>query len=93
MGDISDDLIDQITFSQWDDESREEDEGGKWDPYSLPEGMCVHETERAILFRWGFREEWFPKSIIHHSSGVRKKKDTGALVVAHWFAAKEGLDK
>lgn len=34
---------------------------------------------------------WIPKSVISDDSEIWKKGDEGTLVVAEWFAMKEGL--
>jgi hypothetical protein len=36
-------------------------------------------------------EIWIPKSVIHDDSEVYKEGAEGKLVVARWFAEKEGL--
>jgi len=45
-----------------------------------------HETEKANLFVIGDIEVWIPKSVIED---VDEKK--GEIVVAEWWASKEGL--
>lgn len=49
------------------------------------------QTERAILCEIDGEEHWVPQSQVHDVSEVWKKGDTGKLVVARWWAVKEGL--
>lgn len=62
---------------------------------SLGEYECVHETERALkCVEVGSPPEdaiWVPKSVVSDDSEVYKKGNIGELVVAEWFAEKEGL--
>lgn len=56
-------------------------------------GLCKHETVKAILFEdAGSGEEfWIPKSVIDEDSEVQGLADEGTLIVAEWWAEKEGL--
>lgn len=58
---------------------------------------CTKDTIRACLVTVpvaGSRSTikvWVPKSLIHDDSEVYKEGTKGTLVVARWFAEKEGL--
>jgi hypothetical protein len=53
---------------------------------------CVAETERAIRCRLETGDEvWIPKSVVHDDSEVYALDHSGKLVVAGWWAEKEGL--
>ena len=53
---------------------------------------CVNTTEKAIRIRTaGDDYYWIPQSVIHDDSEVFDIGDHGTLVVAEWFAVKEGL--
>lgn len=50
------------------------------------------ETDRALLVVVKGAESWIPKSVIDaERSEVAEKGDSGILLVAEWFAEKEGL--
>jgi hypothetical protein len=56
--------------------------------------VCLKETEKALLVRGdGLPEEemWIPKSCVHADSSVFAEGDEGALVLAEWFAKKQGF--
>ena len=55
---------------------------------------CVKQTEKAILVDIRGDEYWIPLSVITTDSEVFDETDNaeGDLVIADWFAAKEGLD-
>lgn len=53
---------------------------------------AIRESPKALLVRLsGGAEIWVPKSVIHDDSEVYKAGTNGTLVVARWFAEKEGL--
>lgn len=54
----------------------------------------LHVTDRAVLVRDGYnRQIWVPISCIHDNSEVYggSGRDEGRLIVASWWAEKEGL--
>lgn len=52
----------------------------------------VKATKKALLVRLADdREVWVPQSQIDEDSEVWRPGDSGKLVVAAWFAEKEGL--
>lgn len=57
------------------------------------DGLCKHETVKAILFvdKGSGEEFWIPKSVIDEDSEVQGQHDEGTLIVAEWWAEKEGL--
>jgi hypothetical protein len=57
----------------------------------FPDARCLKETARAILVRCLEQEAWIPKSQLREGSEVLTEGDEGNLVVALWFAEKEGL--
>lgn len=68
------------------------------DVEEVPNATCKRETAKAILVSFGKAskytkspEVWVPKSVVHDDSEVYKEGDTGTLIVARWFAEKEGL--
>ncbi len=67
--------------------------GGKDEGTNLGEAVCVYETEKAILVRLEDvgTEIWVPKSCVHDDSEVYEENGEGELVVAAWWAEKEGL--
>lgn len=56
-------------------------------------GVGVKETERALLVKLDDEEDerWIPKSVIHDDSEVFEEGGEGTVVVAPWWAKKEGL--
>lgn len=60
---------------------------------SIDDVKVINETDKAILVDLGDRKLWVPKSAILDESDVWSLKNPGpgALVVAQWFAEKEGL--
>ena len=52
----------------------------------------VDETVKAVRVQIDDRQVWIPKSVIHDDSEVWKIGTEGELVVARWFAEKEGLE-
>jgi hypothetical protein len=48
-------------------------------------------TMLALRVRIDGREHWIPQSVIDEDSEVYRVGDTGKLVVAEWWAIKEGL--
>jgi hypothetical protein len=62
------------------------------DVASFENAFCLHETARAIRVRLDDgREFWIPKSVVHEDSEVYGNGHQGELVVARWFAEKEGI--
>ena len=60
---------------------------------SIQVELCTVETERAILcLREDHEELWVPKSVIDEDSDVQGKGDSGTLVLAEWWAEKEGIE-
>lgn len=52
----------------------------------------VAQTEKAIRVRFDDgREAWIPQTCVDADSECWKLKDTGTLVLAEWFALREGL--
>ena len=54
----------------------------------------INETAKALLVKLEDEKtpRWIPKSAIDEDSEVWKTGQDGELVVADWFAEKEGLD-
>ena len=52
---------------------------------------CQRETDKAILVNVDGQDRWVPKSVIHANSEVYEKGTSGTLVIAEWFAKKEGV--
>lgn len=66
------------------------------DPYRYGNVTVIRETDKAILVH--FTEDsyaddlWIPKSVIDDDSEVwNEKNGTGELIVAGWWAEKQGL--
>lgn len=59
---------------------------------TVRDAQCIRQTERAICVRIGKRELWVPQSVVDDDSEVYARGDHGKLVVAAWFAEKEGLE-
>jgi len=54
--------------------------------------ICEKETAKAILVKTpGGVTVWVPKSVVHDDSEIYGEGHKGKLVVARWFAEKEGL--
>ena len=58
---------------------------------TIEDVVCLRETAKAILVEIDGDEVWIPKSVIHDDSEVSAGGDEGDLVVAQWFAEREGL--
>jgi len=54
------------------------------------QAKCIRQTDKAILVVLDGGEHWIPQSVIDDDSEVWKKYDEGELVVAEWFARKQG---
>lgn len=65
---------------------------GRDDLTSIDDVTVVRATEKALLCRLDGREVWVPRSLIGDDSEVADAGDEGTLVVATWFAEKEGLE-
>ncbi len=64
------------------------------DPVNVGRYHCTKETEKALLVAElddPTKKMWIPKSCVMPESEVRREEDLGALIVADWFALKEGL--
>lgn len=63
------------------------------EPIELEGVLAVRETARALLIRTATGEQhWVPKSVIHEDSEVYQDGDGGKLIIAAWFAEKEGIE-
>ena len=64
----------------------------KIDPVEIDGCQCLRATDKAILVRiQDDLELWIPQSVVHDDSEVWKEDDEGTLIVAGWFAEKNGL--
>lgn len=60
-------------------------------PYWL---VCTEERPKAIQVQDAKgNSKWIPQSVIHDDSEVYRTNTSGRLVVAFWWAEKEGLCK
>lgn len=59
----------------------------------LGQARVIQETDKAILVRLEDEQEvWIPKSVIHDNSEVYSEKSgEGMLVVAEWWAERNGF--
>lgn len=62
------------------------------DTVTLAEVEVLYETDKAFLIQYDEEKLWVPKSVIHADSEVYEAGDKGYLVVAHYWARKQGLD-
>ena len=53
--------------------------------------LAIRETEKALLCQIEDEEHWIPKSVIDDDSEVWKDGQEGELVIAEWWAEKNGL--
>lgn len=60
------------------------------DKASFDDAFCEDETEKALRVNVGGKSRWVPKSLVDDDSEVYEKGQSGILVVAEWFAVKEG---
>lgn len=61
--------------------------------FDAPFARCVRATEKAILVTapdLGEGEHWLPQSAVDDDSEVYQAGDEGRLVIAAWFARKQG---
>ena len=61
------------------------------DPVVFHEARGVAATELALLCAWDGHEHWVPQSVIHEDSEVWEAGQEGKLVLARWWAEKEGF--
>ena len=54
--------------------------------------VCIAETDAALLCEIGGEQKWIPKKLVSEESFVMEKGDEGQLLVAEWFALKEGIE-
>ena len=62
------------------------------DTVTVEGAKCENETEKAILVSTSSGSWWVPKSVVHDDSEVYATGTDGDLVVARWFAEKEGIE-
>jgi len=56
-------------------------------------GTCVKETAKALLIMLTHPQDdmrWVPKSQVSPSSEVRRRGDSGVVIIAAWIARKNG---
>lgn len=53
--------------------------------------LAVSPKSGALLCEWRGQPYWFPKGQVDDSSEVKKKDDTGILIISRWIAEKKGL--
>lgn len=61
---------------------------------SLGKGSAIAETAQALRVKLsvdGGPSRWIPKSVLHDDSEVYENGHEGDVVVAEWWADKEGL--
>lgn len=77
-------------------DGRTDDDDDDKEPVYIRNCRCIHETAMAVLVAVdrgkGDEKFWVPKSVLHDDSEVCTAGDIGTLVVAGWFAEKEGLE-
>jgi hypothetical protein len=61
------------------------------EPVEFEDVRVKAETELAILCEIDGKEVWIPRSQVHDDSEVSSQGDEGTLILARWFAEKEGL--
>jgi hypothetical protein len=68
---------------------------GDDDPVVIRNVQPVRETGLALLVELGRMQHWIPKSVIHDDSEIYELGDgaPGKLVIAGWFARKEGISE
>lgn len=49
-------------------------------------------TENAVLFKFGAKEQWVPKSLIQEPDAFNLNDGPGEVGVQFWFVEKEGLE-
>lgn len=64
--------------------------GGE-DTETIAKVKAIRQTDKALLCKIDDDDVWVPKSLIHDDSEVYEPGHHGKLVVAQWFAEKEGL--
>jgi hypothetical protein len=62
-------------------------------PYKLGKMRCLKTTTKAILVEGPLRdgqvgELWIPKSVLHTANKVKKKDQSGEVVVQTWWGEK-----
>lgn len=60
-------------------------------PVTIPGARCVRVSDKAAMVMIRGQQHWMPQSAIHAESEVWKLGDSGNLVVAHWWAARNGF--
>ena len=60
-------------------------------PVRVDGAKATRATEKALLVRIRNREHWVPQSAIHADSEVWRYGDEGVLIVAHWWASRNGF--
>lgn len=59
-------------------------------PHLLGTGECLRASDKAIYVRIATRSFWIPQSVVHDDSDVWRVGDKGKIVVAAWWAEKNG---
>jgi len=62
------------------------------DTVTIEKVTVKQETAKAILVAIGADQFWVPKSVIHDDSEVYAAATDGDLVIARWWAEKEGIE-
>lgn len=62
-------------------------------PFKLGKMLCKKTTDKAILVEGKLRdgsvgELWIPKSVLHKTNKVKKKDQSGQVVVKTWWGEK-----
>lgn len=52
----------------------------------------IGETKMALKFRYDGKTRWIPKSAVDDDSEVYAEGDRGTMIIAGWYAEKEGLE-
>lgn len=60
---------------------------------TIADALCIHATERALRVIIRGRPVWIPQSVIAADSEVYAVGHRGTLVVAGWWAEREGLER
>ena len=55
------------------------------------DGVCLRETDAALLVEIDGEEYWMPKAQVDDASDVQTEGDIGLICISEWIATQKGL--
>lgn len=84
-------VVTEWLVEKWAEEGFDPDKESEEESVSLPDCVCLKETDSAIWVKVQDQRIWFPKSHVLPASEVSGDGDVGVLVVSKWIATQKSL--